>query len=259
MSYTIDILKVGQADVHGPEVYWMSKWFDWETLFFYMLVVRGEGKTVVINTGPPEDVSEISRVWVQYIGDERGALKVAPEERPARALARLGVDPAEVDYVIISPLQAYSISNVQLFPNATICLSRRGWVDFHAPKFSNQQTTSRKASIPDDVLHYLVIDAWSRVRLLEDEEQILPGLRTFWVGAHGAASLAICIDTAKGTVIYSDCAFKYPNIEESRLLGIAMSLDDCQAAYARIRKEADIFIPGFDPDVLSRFPGGRLA
>ena len=57
MTYQVQVLKAGEADVRGPEVYWMSAWEDWETLYFYMLVIRGQGKTVVVNSGPPRDLT----------------------------------------------------------------------------------------------------------------------------------------------------------------------------------------------------------
>ena len=96
MNYSIHILKVGQADVCGPEIYWMSKWEDWETLNFYVLVVRGGEKTVVINTGPPEDLTELNRAWTGYIGHERGAMKVTANELPATVLPSVGVDPMSI-------------------------------------------------------------------------------------------------------------------------------------------------------------------
>ena len=43
MPYTVQVLKMGQCQVRGPEVYWMDRWDDWEELYFYV-VVRGEGK-----------------------------------------------------------------------------------------------------------------------------------------------------------------------------------------------------------------------
>ena len=52
MNYEIQALKMGQCEVPGPEVYWMSGWEKWELLCFWMMVIRGGGKTIIINTGP---------------------------------------------------------------------------------------------------------------------------------------------------------------------------------------------------------------
>jgi hypothetical protein len=170
----------------------------------------------------------------------------------------MGVTPGDVDLVLITPLQAYAVGNIPLFHNATVCLSRRGWIeDFHAPLYEMHVT--RKLRIPDDVLAYLTLEAPERLRLLADEEEILPGLEAFWVGTHHRSSMAYAIETSVGRVVVTDCCFKYGNIEGNHPLGIMESLPECMDAYRRIRAEADIVIPLYDPEVLQRFPEGKVA
>jgi hypothetical protein len=79
MSYQVDVLKMGQAEVPGPEVYWMSHFDQWLLLNFYMVVVRGHGITAIINTGPPEDLTELNRLWGS--GGSRCRMVREPEER----------------------------------------------------------------------------------------------------------------------------------------------------------------------------------
>jgi hypothetical protein len=66
------------------------------------------------------------------------------------------------------------------------------------------------------------------------------------------------ISTAKGTVGISDCAFKYGNVE-GQPLGIGESLEEGYRAYSRIRREIQHFIPLYDPEVLTKYPGGVVA
>ncbi len=257
MAYQVDILKVGQCDVRGPEVYWMDRWDEWEQLDLLMVVIRGEGKVAVINTGPPPDLTVLNARWTTAFGP-RGALVRRDDERPERALAKLGLSPAEVNYVLITPLQAYAVGNIPLFINAQICISRRGWIeDFHAPEY--EMHVPRKLRIPDDVLAYLTLQSPEKLRLLDDEEEIFEGLEAAWVGAHHRSSMAYFIETARGRVAASDCCFKYGNIENMHPLGIMESLRECLEAYERLRNEADIVIPLYDPEVLRRFPGGKIA
>ena len=251
MQYEIQLLKAGQCEVPGPEVYWMSKWNTWETLYFWMVLIRGNGKNILINTGPPRDLAPMNTVWSQAI-DPRSQFVRDEDERPENALRRVGLSPLEIDYVLITPLQAYATGNLALFSNAKICISRRGWIeDFHAPKFDMH--IPRKLRIPDESLLYLEIEAPEKLRLLNDEDEILPGLRCFWAGVHHRSSMAYAIETARGTVIASDCFFKYPNIEKTIPLGIMESLEECQQAYTRIKKEADILLPLYDPAAIERF------
>jgi hypothetical protein len=39
MPYSVQVLKMGQCQVRGPEVYWMDRWDDWEELYFYKMLV----------------------------------------------------------------------------------------------------------------------------------------------------------------------------------------------------------------------------
>jgi glyoxylase-like metal-dependent hydrolase (beta-lactamase superfamily II) len=96
MNYEIQGLKMGQCEVPGPEVYWMSAWDTCETLYFWMVVIRGGGKTILINTGPPEDLTALNEVWKKAI-DARSQMVRQESERPEDALAQIGIKPSEVD------------------------------------------------------------------------------------------------------------------------------------------------------------------
>lgn len=257
MSFEVQALKMGQCEVAGPEVYWMDRWDEWVPLYFWMIVIRGHGQTAIINTGPPADLAELNARWVRAFG-ERGQLARREDERPLPALSSLGIKPEEVDYVLVTPLQVYATANIQLFKNAQICISKRGWIeDFHAEKFPMH--VPRKLRLSDETLHYLMFEGQEKVRLLEDEDEILPGLRCFWAGVHHRSSMVYLIETAKGRVAVSDCVFKYQNIEEMIPLGIQESLAEFYHACQRIKREADLFIPLYEPDILKRFPGGKIA
>ncbi len=195
--------------------------------------------------------------WANF--DPRHQLRVAPEEELAPALATVGVRLDEVDLVVITPFQAYVIGNVLRFPKAEIGLSRRGWIDFHAPRWREHPHDFRPFCIPDDVLVGLVTHAWPRVRLLEDEEELLPGLSVFWTGVHHRSSLAVKAWTEQGVVIASDSFFRYENVEQNRPLGINESLEEAMVAYDRIRREADVLLPLYDPRVFERHPAGHVA
>jgi glyoxylase-like metal-dependent hydrolase (beta-lactamase superfamily II) len=195
-------------------------------------------------------MTALNDAWKKAI-DARSQMVRQEVERPANALARLGIKPSDVDYVLITPLQAYATGNIPLFTNATICISRRGWIeDFHAPKYAMH--IPRKLRIPDHTLQYLEIEAPEKLRLLEDEDEILPGIRAFWTGCHHRSSMAYSINTSSGNIIASDSLFKYQNVEEMIPLGIMESLEECMRAYTRIRAEGDHLLPLYDPLVPER-------
>jgi len=257
MSFEVQVLKMGQCEVAGPEVYWMSHWNDWIQLNFWMVVVRGHDKTAIINTGPPADLTQLNARWSSGFG-ERGKLVRQESERPVQALASLGIKPEDVDYVLVTPLQNYATANIQLFKNAQVCISKRGWIeDFHAEKFPMH--VPRNFRLPDDTLQYLMFEGAGKVRLLNDDDQIMPGLSCFWAGVHHRSSMVYVVDTAKGKVAISDCVFKYKNIEEMEPLGIQESLEEFHITCSRIKRESDIFVPLYETEVLVRHPGGKIA
>jgi len=256
MNYTIQVMKMGECEVPGPEVYWMSDWDIWERLFFWAVLIRGGGKNILINTGPPRDLSMLNECWSKAVSP-RAQMVRQDQERPEIALKDAGLKPEDIDYVLITPLQAYATGNLPLFTRAQICISRRGWIeDFHAPEF--EMHIPRKLRIPDESLYYLEIVAPEKLRLLNDEDEILPGLRAFWAGVHHRSSMAYCVETSQGLVVISDAFFKYRNIEQDHPLGIGESLAECKQTYSRVRKLADLTIPLYDPDVLKRIPSGKI-
>ncbi len=243
--------------VPGPEVFWMSHFDQWLPLHIYLLIIRGKGKTVLVNCGPPLDyLDRMNAVWREELG-EQSRMTVAPNQHIETVLARHGITPDAIDMVIVTPLQAYAIGNIDKFPRATIAISRTGWEDLVAPRVYDPR---RHMAVPDRLLRYLVFDAWTeqRVHLLADEEILLPGLRTAWVGTHHRSSLAVFVDTPAGVVGFSDTVFYYANVEGNHPLGIQESMAECRIAYDRLRREADILVSPYDPATGTRFPRGQL-
>ena len=70
-------------------------------------------------------------------------------------------------------------------------------------------------------------------------------------------SQVISVETEKGKAILTgDVVFLYENIEKNIPVGLSYNLIECLDAMERIRKEADIILPGHDPKILEKFPGG---
>lgn len=257
--YSVDVRTLGEMPVPGPEVYWMSHWDTFETLWFLMVVARSQdgANTVVVNTGPPADLGPLNDLWRGFHPSGRVQYRRREDERPAAALASLGVAPEQVTHVVLTPLVAYTCANLDLFPNAEIVISRRGWIeDVYAPPYPPH--VPRDIYLPPDVARYLVGPARDRLRLI-DEGAVCPGVRVWWAGVHHRSSLAVVIETAGGPVIASDAFFKYGNVERNHYLGIGESYAEAMQTYRRVRDEAAIVLPLYDPEVFERFPAGKIA
>jgi hypothetical protein len=255
-SYGLQMLKTGEADIPGPELLWMAAWDRWFRLDFQVGLVRGHGICALINTGPGEDLGPMNDLWVQILG-ERAPMRRDPSWWILTQLERVGVRPEDVTHVILTPLQLYTSSNVPLFPAAEICVSRAGWIHYHTTH--DHPHDARWNSMSQEVLRYMTIDAWDRVRLLSDEDEIAPGIRTWWAGGHHRATIAVEVDSAIGTIVVSDVFFHYQNVEANHPLGISENIYETLAAYDRARRVASAVVPLYEPRVFERHPDGVVA
>jgi glyoxylase-like metal-dependent hydrolase (beta-lactamase superfamily II) len=261
MEYTLDVLKVGQfPETPGAEIYWMSNFGDdqWETLNVYALLVRGGTHTLLVNCGTPLDyLPWLNKRWGAGT-NYRHQLVVNEEDYIENRLAAVGVEPDEVQHLIVTPLQPYALGGLDKFPKAQIYVNREGWADLFAPRYKPHPHDYLPACIPPHLVNYVFGEAWERMNMLKNEQNILPGIDVFWTGVHHRSSLAVKIQTKAGVVIFSDCMFRYEHITEGRLLGINENMYEALEAYARIGREADILLPMYDPRVLERHPGGKI-
>jgi len=255
--FTIRVFKAGQCELPGPVVFRTSPPDDWYLLYFYMVVIQGLGKVLILNPGLPDDLSAINSAWTAIAG-ERCRIRRTEDERSDALLESIGISPERVDFVLLTPFKTYALGNLDAFPNATVCLSQRGWTEqYLARRYPLPE--SDPLAVPDDVFDRLQHGDPNPLQLLRDEDDILPGVRAFWVGVRDRSSMAYVVNTADGTVILSDCCFKYENIEKMQPTGNAESLEDCLTAYTRMRSEASTIVPLYDPAVLERFADGRIA
>jgi glyoxylase-like metal-dependent hydrolase (beta-lactamase superfamily II) len=255
-SYRIDLLSLGGWPwAPGFEIYWMEPGAPDEPLELVGVLIRGHGRTILVNTGPdPDMLATLNARWRNF--DPRHQLEVSPTQQLTAALASVGVAPAEVDTVVVTPFQPYAIGNLIELPTATYCLSRTGWIDFHATRWRDHPHDYRPFVIPENILVALVTDRWPQLRLIEDEDEIAPGIEVFWTGGHHRSSMAISVPTPQGVAVISDCFFRRENITQKRPLGINESMEEILIAYQRIDRTADILIPLYDPGVFTRHPNG---
>lgn len=255
-KYGVRLLNVGDGDVPGPEVYWMSDWDQWYTLAFQAVLIQGDGVTALVGTGPARDLTPMNAQWASFLG-ERAAMRREEGQWIGELLASVGVAPQDVTHVLLTPLQLYTTSNVTLFPNATIALTERGWTHFH--RTHAHPHDDRWSCLPPEVLLYLTHEAWDRVRLLADEDEVVPGIRTWWTGSHHRASMAVEVDSTAGVVTITDAYFTQRNLDTDRPIGICENIYEALAAHARVRRVADIPLTIYDIGQRDRFPDGIVA
>jgi hypothetical protein len=259
-QWSVNVVSVGESLIRGPEVFWMSHWDEMLPLAFNVTVARRGHDVVVVNTSPPESTERIERDFpkMRYLHDApTGDLVRGESESMLGALRSVGVQPSDVTHVVLTPLELYTTGTMHLFRDATICLSKRGWVHFHTTH--DHPHDVRWRSFDRETLIDLVTDSWDRVRLLEDEDEIRPGLRTWQSGTHHRESIVIEIDTPAGVVAVSDSYFYRENVEQMQPIGLCEDMYEALRCYERVRSTADHLVPIHDPKVFDLYPGGTIS
>jgi glyoxylase-like metal-dependent hydrolase (beta-lactamase superfamily II) len=260
--YTITALKMGGTKVPCAEIYWMTKLTGWEQLTFWAFLIENDERRILLNTGFPEDYSLLHKHWTTWAksatGEEGHVPIVHPDNLIVNALRKKNLTPDQIDHVLVTPLTAYATGGLDQFKKSSIWISRRGWVDFHAPDPEVPQLP-RHIVFPPDVLQFLVGEAAAKIKLLPDEEtEFLPGIRSWFCGGHHRSSMGFFIETSKGVVGTTDAIFKYRNIEENIPLGLSESLEEHYKLFARMKRQAGLVLPLYDPLLIDRHKGGVI-
>lgn len=159
-------------------------------------------------------------------------------------LARHRLMPQDVDRVFLSHLHFDHCNNVDLFPNATVYVSRREWDYARAPH-------------QDDLfVPWLIHDLLERrqLELIEGEPALAPGVHCLPAPGHTPGSYALVLEeTPRGRVVLAGDALKHAR---EMLAGRSDMVFDREAdSGATIRgllAMADRIVPGHFPELVRR-------
>ena len=141
-----------------------------------------------------------------------------------RSLAELQVQPEEVDMIFLSHLHYDHLNNVAYFPNAEIVCGRREW-DLRRER---------------------------KLRFVEDNEEVLPGMRALWVPGHTPGQMALAIDTPEGTLVMAGDSVKNRSELELEFSDQYVDQEASTNSIRRIKNMAYKVLPGHDGYLLIR-------
>ncbi len=176
---------------------------------------------------------------------------------PIETLARIGVDAGTVRDVVLTHLHYDHSGHLGAFPNA------RFWVQDDELAFWTGRYAGRGAIghtvEPPDIVELVRLNFERRVRFVDGDEELAPGITLHRVGGHAPGLQVVRVETAGGPlVLASDATHFYANLQEDRPFAIVHSLPGMYAAFDRVRALAggddDRIVPGHDPLVLERHP-----
>jgi len=255
-TYSIKAIKYCEQTVPGAQMYYMAHFAeDMRADFYFWILRRDDGKVALVDCGV-RDVDEFNTIVGGPTSKYAFRMNMAEQNIPL-LLRNEGIDPAQVEWLFLTHFHYDHASNVHLFPNARIVVSRRGWINTLAPKYPHMVP---HPLFPHDSLAYLAHQAWDRLILADESDgEVAPGISVFHVGGHTMCCQAIKVNTRQGTAIFpSDTIFYYGNLEQNHPIGLNLNLIECYDCMARVRREAEVFIPAHDPEVLIRYPDGVI-
>jgi glyoxylase-like metal-dependent hydrolase (beta-lactamase superfamily II) len=208
-------------------------------------VVTGGSGTVLVDTGPcdPQRAAAYHRPLVRSAGQEL---------RPA--LAGIGIEPERIDLVVFTHLHWDHCFNLERLSRAEFVVQQRERDYAYDPLPADR--AAYEAGVPG--LRPPWASLGGRLRLVEGEVELLPGLRTIPLPGHTPGSQGVAVDTGEGVwVIAGDAvplAENWGGGDQARWVpnGIYHSLADCYASFARLAPFGDRVLPGHEPGVAAR-------
>lgn len=94
----------------------------------------------------------------------------------------------------------------------------------------------------------------SRLRLVDEPTQIVPGVSFETTGGHHPGSAAVRVQTSQGVIGLLETSFLQADLESGTPIGIAEDIATCRNAIRRYRAECDQVVAIHDPSNVARFP-----
>jgi len=241
--YEVTALRYGTRETRKSECY-----LDWNSygepdaeigMDYFFWVLRSGDTSIVVDTG-----------FHPGVGERRGRTCLYP---PVEGLRRIGVEPESVETVVLTHLHYDHTGSVEAFANAELVV-QRSELEFW---------TGAEAQQPR---HAAVIEAQeieriasSRLRLLDGDGRIAPGIEAICVGGHSPGQTVLVVDAESApVVIASDAIHYYEELELERPFEVYYDLEAMIEGYRTVRRLAArpgaALLAGHDPEVMSRFP-----
>jgi glyoxylase-like metal-dependent hydrolase (beta-lactamase superfamily II) len=239
--YEVYALKYGERDTTTCQFFYREASHAPLTLHYYVWLILGGPRPVLVDTG--------------FLDDDARERGIRDYVSPAAMVERAGVRPGEVPIALITHLHYDHWAGHSLFPAAEFWI-QRDEVAFWTGPFGRTPAFRQSANV-DALARLVTLNYANRVRIVEGDREVLPGLAVHRVGGHTAGLQIVSVRTRRGTVVLtSDASHFYRNVETRQPVQIITSLPEMLAAFETIHALAgspELIVAGHDPAVADRF------
>jgi glyoxylase-like metal-dependent hydrolase (beta-lactamase superfamily II) len=206
-------------------------------------LIRGGGKNILVDSGFYRPA--LFKGW-----------DIAGYVRPDDAVRLTGVKPEDITDVILTHAHWDHADGADLFPNATIWIQKEEYRYYTTEAW---EPGGKSGGITkDDVAFLTKAHDAGRVKLIDGDREIIPGVRVFTGGRHTYASQYVTVAAKPGPIVLaSDNLYLYENLDKH--VPIAQTFDEksnlaAQDKMHTLVRDLRFIVPGHDPEVMKRFP-----
>jgi glyoxylase-like metal-dependent hydrolase (beta-lactamase superfamily II) len=239
--YDVYALKYAERDTTTCQFFYRESSHAPLTLHYFVWLILGGPQPILVDTGFPDDEAR-ARGMRNYVS-------------PAAMVERAGVKPADVPIALITHLHYDHWAGHRLFPAAEYWI-QADEIAFWTGPFGRTPAFRQSANV-DSLANLVTLNYGNRVRVLDGDRDVAPGIRVHRVGGHTAGLQIVTVQTARGPVVLtSDASHFYHNVETRQPVQIITSLPEMLTAFETIHALAGaerLIVAGHDPQVAERF------
>jgi len=214
---------------------------------YYLWLVRGNGRTIVVDTGfGPEVAARRGRTLLRL---------------PAEGLALLDVEAAAVKDVVISHLHYDHVGTFDAFAAARFHL-QQDEMAYATGRYMCHRQFNHGYEV-EEVIGMVRMVYRDRVVFHAGEAELAPGVSLHRIGGHTHGLQCVRVHTARGWVVLaSDASHFYEHFEKRRVFTTMFNVGEAVDGYATLLRLADSpqhVVPGHDPLVMQRYPAPTAA
>ncbi len=180
--YEVYALKYGERDTTKCQFFYREGSHDKLTLHYFVWLILGGPHPVLVDTG--------------FLEDDAQARHIRDYVSPPRWWERVGIKPADIPVTLISHLHYDHWAGHSLFPKSEFWM-QKDEVAFWTGRFGGTPAFRGSANV-NALAGLVTLNYANRIRIVEGDREVLPGLRVHRVGGHTAGLQIVTVQHGTG-------------------------------------------------------------